>query len=41
MQALLAFNRNLRLCLPIVQNPKGEYVPRDGSHPEFPFNIEF
>jgi len=41
MQTLLALNRNLRICIPTVQNSKGEYVPRDGGHPEFPFNIEF
>jgi len=41
VNAIRALNKPLRLCIPKIQNAKGEYVPRDGGHPEFPFNIEF
>jgi len=41
VNAIRALNKPLRLCIPKIQNAKGEYVPRDAGHPEFPFNIEF
>jgi len=41
LSILRSLNKPLRLCVPSVQNAKGEIVPRDGAHPEFPYNIEF
>jgi len=35
------FNRNYRGGVPSVKNERGESVPRDGAHPEFPFHEPF
>jgi len=36
-----SFNRNYRGGVPSVKNERGEVVPRDGAHPEFPFHEPF
>jgi len=41
MQLLLSLHKPLRLCIPTILNAKGEPIPRDGGHPEFPFHIDF
>jgi len=41
LNIIRSFNRNYRGGVPSVKNERGEVVPRDKAHPEFPFSEPF
>ncbi|KAJ9468709.1 Aldose reductase B [Diplonema papillatum] len=41
VKQLKALNKDYRACVPSITNNEGKTVPRDASHPHFPWNEEY